>query len=165
MLRQLKYKSIRPALYLAACALLLSVHSTASAALEQPKPADSFVDSIGINTHYGNSIYIGGNAYADPAIDAKLGALGVRHLRDHSWNDAAVARVDGLYNAYGIRTNLILGETTRSPADLQLLLKQNPAYEAIEGLNEPDFNTRSYNGFVDSPSTNSYPATRAFQND
>jgi hypothetical protein len=45
------------------------------------------------------------------------------------------------------------------------LLKAHPGYEAIEGLNEPDFNTRSYNGFMDSPSTNSYPATRAFQND
>src|SRR4029079_4534472 len=65
----------------------------------------------------------------------------------------------------GSRVNLILGETSRTPADLVNLLKAHPGYEAIEGLNEPDFNTRSYNGFTDSPSTNSYSATRAFQND
>ena len=104
--------------------ILESLISTAMLAAELPKSADAFLDSIGVNTHYGNAIYIGGNAYANPDIDAKLGLLGVRHLRDHSWNDTAVGRVDGLYSAYGIRSNLILGETTRSPADLQLLLKK-----------------------------------------
>ena len=54
---------------------------------------------------------------------------------------------------------------SRSPADLVNLLKAHPGYEAIEGLNEPDANTRSYNGFTDNPGANSYPATRAFQND
>jgi hypothetical protein len=139
-------------------------NATARAA-EQAKAADSFVDSIGINTHYGNAIYVGGNAYANPLIDEKLAALGIRHLRDHTWNDTGLARIDGLYSDFGIRTSLILGETSRSPAELQQLVKQHPAYEAIEGLNEPDFNPRSYNGLIDNPATNSYLATRAFQND
>lgn len=137
----------------------------ALAAVELARPADAFVDSIGVNTHYGNSIYTGGNAYADPAVDAKLAALGVRHIRDHSYNNAALVKIDGLFTTYGIRANLILGETSRSPADLVNLLKAHPGYEAIEGLNEPDFNTRSYNSFTDSPSANNYSATRAFQND
>src|SRR3954452_12626129 len=146
-----------------AVALTLTAYS--AAAFESAKSADQFVDSIGVNTHFGNAIYTGGNAYADPGIEAKLSELGVRHIRDHSWNDTALGIVDGLYSTYGIRGNLILGETSRTPADLVNLLKDHPGYEAIEGLNEPDFNTRSYNGFMDSPSTNSYPATRAFQND
>jgi hypothetical protein len=139
--------------------------TAAIAAPELARSADAFVDSIGANTHYGNAIYVGGNAYANPAIDAKLAALGIRHLRDHTWNDTGLARIDGLHSAYGIRTNLILGETTRSPAELVGLLKAHPAYEAIEGLNEPDFNTRSYGGFTDNPAANDYSATRAFQND
>jgi hypothetical protein len=146
-------------------ASLLCLAPAARAVVEPARPADSFVDSIGINTHYGNSIYVGGNAYANPVIDVKLGELGIRHLRDHTWNDFGLARIDGLYSTYGIRTNLILGETTRSPADLVNLLKAHPAYEGIEGFNEPDFNTRAWNGFTDNPATNDYSGTRAFQNE
>jgi hypothetical protein len=139
--------------------------TAALATVETARTADLFVDSIGVNTHFGNAIYTGGNAYADPNIIAKLGQSGIRHIRDHSWNDTALGIIDNLYSTYGVRANLILGETSRSPADLVNLLKAHPGYEAIEGLNEPDFNTRSYSGFTDSPSTNSFPATRAFQND
>ncbi len=145
--------------------VLLFETRSASAAPETARSADRFVDSMGVNTHYGNAIYVGGNAYADRGIDAKLAELGIRHVRDHSWNDTALSIVDNLYATYGIRGNLILGETSRSPADLVNLLKAHPGYEAIEGLNEPDVNPRSYNGFTDSPSTNNYAATRAFQND
>jgi hypothetical protein len=114
------------------------------AAPEAAKPADAFVESIGVNTHYGNAIFGTDNAYGKRAVDAMLAALGVRHIRDHSYNDTGVGIVQNLYDTYGIRANLILGETTRSPADLVTLLKNHSAYEAIEGLNEPDFTTRSY---------------------
>jgi hypothetical protein len=134
-------------------------------ASETAKSADAFVDSIGVNTHYGNAANGASNAYSNLALDAKLDALGVRHIRDHSWNDTGIARVDGLLANYGIHADLILGETTRSPAALVDILKAHPAYEAIEGLNEPDFTTRSYNGLTDDPANNSYPATKAFQND
>jgi hypothetical protein len=144
---------------------LLLIGITTAAASETAKRADSFVDSIGVNTHYGNAIYTGGNAYADRRIDDKLAELGVRHVRDHSWNDTALAIVDNLFATHGVRANLILGETTRSPADLVNLLKAHPAYEAIEGLNEPDFNNRTYNGLTDNRSANDHTATRAFQND
>src|SRR5205809_4401154 len=98
----------------------------ARAVVEPAKSADAFIDSIGINTHYGNSIFVGGNAYADPQIDTKLGDLGIRHLRDHSYNNEALAKIDSLNATYGIKANLILGETTRSPADLVNLLKAHP---------------------------------------
>jgi hypothetical protein len=131
----------------------------------QAAPADSFVESLGVNTHYGNGIFVGGNAYADRRIDAKLAALGIRHIRDHSYNAEGVAFVDNLNALYGIRANLILGETTRSPADLVNVLETHPAYEAIEGLNEPDGTNRMYNGLTDDRNNNNYPATKAFQND
>jgi hypothetical protein len=144
---------------------LLVTPLTGVAVVETARRSDSFVDSIGVNTHYGNAIFVGGNAYADRRIDTKLAELGVRHVRDHSWNDTALAIVDNLHATYRVRANLILGETSRSPADLVNLLKAQPGYEAIEGLNEPDFNPRSYNGFTDNPGANNYAATRAFQND
>src|SRR5207249_6246705 len=110
-----------------AAGIVLSCWTTvARAAVEQAKSADAFVDSIGINTHYGNSIFVGGNAYANPLIDAKLGDLGIRHLRDHSYNDEALAKIDSLNATYGIKANLILGETTRTPADLVNILKVHP---------------------------------------
>src|SRR4051795_3145155 len=91
--------------------LSLSETNGAFAAAETANSADHFVDSIGVNTHFGNAIYTGGNAYADPNIEAKLAALGVRHIRDHSWNDTALGIVDNLAANYGIRGNLILDET------------------------------------------------------
>ena len=144
---------------------ILFAGEAARAAAVQASRADAFVDSLGVNTHYGNSIFTGGNAYADRRVDQKLAALGIRHIRDHSYNAEGVAVVDNLYATYGIRANLILGETTRTPADLVTLLKTHPAYEAIEGLNEPDGTNRTYNGFTDNRSANDYPATKAFQND
>src|SRR3954467_5480365 len=110
-----------------AVALTLTAYS--AAAFESAKSADHFVDSIGVNTHFGNAVYTGGNAYADPGIEAKLGELGVRHIRAPSWSEAARGVVDGLSSTYGIRGNLILGETSRSPAALVNLLKGHPGYE------------------------------------
>src|SRR5437588_9523692 len=130
-------------------ASLIFMGAQSFAAPEAAKPADSFVDSIGVNTHFGNSIFTGGNAYADPRILGELGSLGVRHVRDHSYNDEAIAIIDTLKNTYNIHATLILGETSRSPAQLQSILAAHPGYEAIEGLNEPDFNTRSYLTFTD----------------
>jgi hypothetical protein len=155
-----------------AAAAVAAAASVVQAAPEAARSADAFIDSIGINTHYGNAGNGPGNAYANPLLDTKLTELGIGHLRDHTWSDIGLTRIDGLYSAYGIRTNLILGETTRSPAQLVDLLKQHPGYEAIEGLNEPDgqspgrtYTNASGTTFVDVPSANDYAATRAFQND
>ena len=157
--------SIRRRIGLSCASVILASAGVSRAAPEAARSADAFVDSIGINSHYGNAGNGPGNAYSNPLLDAKLGELGIRHLRDHTWSDIGLVRIDGLFATHGVRTNLILGETTRSPAELVDLLKQHPAYEAIEGLNEPDFNTRSYGGFTDNPAANDYSATKAFQND
>ncbi len=153
-----------------ACISLASLIHVSSAFAE-PHPAKSahaFVDSIGVNTHYGNGEHVGGNAYADRRIDAKLAALGVRHIRDHSWNDTALKLVGNLHRKHSIRATLVLGETTRSPAQIVALIKAHPAYEAVEGLNEPDFAKRTYvdasgKQLADVRADNDYAATRAFQ--
>ena len=139
----------------------------AGAAPETARSADAFVDFQGVNTHYINSIYTGQNGYSFTALDQKLADLGIRHLRDNTVgaDPPAFTRLDGLYANYGIHATLIPNDTSQSPAAIENLLKAHPVYEAVEGLNEVDFATRSYNGFTDSPSTNSYPATKAFQND
>lgn len=145
-----------------AAAFSLVLNSSASATPQSARPADAFVDAIGVNTHFGNAQYPE-NAYANRLIAAKLASLGVRNIRDHTWNDAGLQRVDELYRKFGIRATLVLGETTRSPRQLVQLLKAHPAYEAVEGLNEPDFTKRSYKALTDDPGKNDYAATRAFQ--
>jgi hypothetical protein len=143
---------------------LLLVVTAAPGKPQAAQTAESFIDAIGVNTHFGNAAFTQ-NAYANKQIGAKLAALGVRHIRDHSYNDIGVQRVDALFKQYGIRATLVLGETTRSPADIVKLLKAHPAYEAVEGLNEPDFTPRTYKSFADNRATNDYAATRAFQDE
>jgi hypothetical protein len=168
--RRCRYQFLRRRFAACVFACAASLGSThAFAVVEAAKKADSLVDSIGINTHYINSAFTGQNAYSFTQLDQKLADLGIRHLRDNTAEDttnpSGYPRLDGLYTNYGIRTTLVLGSTLNSPATLVNILKAHPAYEAIEGLNEPDFNARSYGGFTDNPATNDYSATRAYQND
>src|SRR5829696_1273451 len=78
----------------------LLVVTVAPAKPQAAQSAESFIDAIGVNTHFGNATYPQ-NAYADKRIDAKLAELGVRHIRDHSWNETAVARVEALFKKQG----------------------------------------------------------------
>jgi hypothetical protein len=134
----------------------------ASAKPQAAQRADVFLNSIGVNTHFGNATYPE-NAYANPQVGEKLAELGIRHIRDHSWNDVGVRKVDELFKKHGIRATLVLGETNRSPAEVVKLLKAHPAYEAVEGLNEPDFAKRTYKNLADAK--DDYAATRAFQDE
>jgi hypothetical protein len=117
----------------------LTAANAAVTNVERPKPADSFVDSIGINTHLhnaGNSVY---NArYA--AFAPLMKATGIRHLRD--------GLIDTTYEAYYQRLNelgragihaTLITSVGQSPE----LLRQYPsrvrdAFEAYEGPNEYD---------------------------
>ena len=153
---------LRRACLVASIVVGLTLGAAASAKPQPAKSADVFIDSIGVNTHFGNSIFPE-NAYANRQIGAKLAALGVRHIRDHSYNDAGVKAVGDLHRKNGVRATLVIGETTRSPAEIVKLLKANPAYEAVEGLNEPDFAKRTYKSLADTKKD--YAATRAFQDE
>src|SRR5258706_6726534 len=119
---------------------------------EVPKPADSLVDSIGVNIHltYGNSVY-------RDVVDVKqmLSTLHVRHVRDAGKYYPNAAKYNdfefGFYGAVaslGIGFDLILdynGGTVPSPitpevmSALQTLAAKNGiAVESYEGPNEPD---------------------------
>jgi hypothetical protein len=112
------------------------------------KPADAFVDSIGVNTHLSFSDTV----YEDyPLIKNKLTSLGVRHIRDHAhlnsyapYNEKIYGKYRDLYNS-GIRSNLMLsprmlnlqsvdGEKVASIAEMA-----GPALESFEGPNEYDY--------------------------
>jgi hypothetical protein len=134
-----------------------------SAAPEEAKQADAFVDSIGINTHYTNAPYKE-SPYNKPQLDQKLIALGIRHIRDNTESPQGFARIDALGRA-GVRAILVPNGTEKPIGDYVVWLKQHVAYEAIEGLNEPDGKPRSFNGMTDVTKGGSpnYPATKAYQ--
>jgi hypothetical protein len=119
---------------------------------ETPKPADSLVDSIGVNIHmtYGNT------AYADvPAVKRALSTLRVRHVRDAgkyypndaNYNEREFATY-GAIGSLGIGFDLILdynGGGNPNPmtpavmAALQnLAIRHGVTVEAYEGPNEPN---------------------------
>lgn len=119
----------------------LMLGQPAGALADPASPADSFVDSIGVNTH---------TSYTDTAysqfgsVKSKLTALGVRHVREN-----LVAGRPDQYQALndlaasGIKSDLILGDPSSGQAGLNALLstlKANllGATDSVEGPNEYD---------------------------
>jgi hypothetical protein len=140
-----------------AVGFLIAVASLASASArgqapvspELARPADDFVDSVGVNTHlhYAGTVY---DTAFDRTIRPKLLALGVRHVRDGAYTyDAAGASTT--FNrrcrslaASGIRFDFLTTFRTQSTAatDLSKLGAVSSwcarAVESFEGTNEPD---------------------------
>lgn len=121
---------------------------------EQARPADSLVNSIGLNVHltYFRTTY--GTGF-DNIVKPKLIALGVRHLRDHgdvvdddSWMRTVYGRM-GELAAAGIKFNLVLRPNQNStnytsiPQFQRLMEYAAPSVEAFEGLNEHDISNRT----------------------
>lgn len=68
-------------------------------------PADSFVESIGVNTHWGaHNVYT--NNYT--TLKAKLGEAGIRYIRDGAYSQTYI-RANDLYQSLGIKTNMLTG--------------------------------------------------------
>lgn len=120
----------------------------------QARPADSLVNSIGLNVHlsYFRTTY--GTGW-DNVVKPKLIALGVRHLRDHgdvvaddSWMRTVYGRMTELADA-GIKFDLVLrpqsgtNNYTTLPQFQRLMQYAAPAVEAFEGLNEHDVSGRT----------------------
>jgi hypothetical protein len=116
------------------------------------KSSDSFVNSIGVNTHlhYTNTVY---NRFHD-IIKPRLLELGIKHIRDGAYtytginsNSFYYQRIRDLASS-GIRFNLITSVRTRSlpQTDYRLLSQiytwSNGSISAFEGVNEPDLNLR-----------------------
>jgi hypothetical protein len=152
----------------AAAGFVLTAAGAAPGVTEQAKSAARFVDSIGVNTHYVNAIYTGQNGYSFEALDQKLADLGIRHIRDNA--DGAepysFTRLDNLYATHGVRAILVPNSTASGPLGMLNLVKAHPVFEAVEGLNEPDFGTpRTYKGLTDNQAAKDFPATRTYLND
>lgn len=138
--------SASPRLLLVSFSALLFFTCAAAAQTTVPaRPADQFVDSMGINVHmeYANTPY----KHYD-AINAALGTLGMRHFRDEI-NDTDPRFVRELHHigelGYTL-CGLIEGGNdyprhgTRLDPDAVVSIIQNllPTIDAVEGPNEPD---------------------------
>lgn len=104
------------------------------------KPADSFVDSIGVNVHLG---YDETPYYEQfSAVKQRLVELGVRHVRDgiSPGREDQYAALNELAGA-GIKSTLILGDPSNDSDELDELISIVKAdlplaVEAVEGPNE-----------------------------
>jgi hypothetical protein len=98
---------------------------------EAARPADAFVDFFGVNTHLGYY----DTAYRDyeGIVKPRLLELGVRHIRDGTFNDEVLGKYLDL-GQRGIRLLFI----TDSKRAVERARKLRPVLFAIEGVNEPD---------------------------
>jgi hypothetical protein len=140
----------RGILWLLAMLLAVALFGQATAAASTPsRPADSFVGSIGINTHfyYSDTPYVQGFGL----VKQRLSELGVRHVRENIAPDDRPDQYRRLRElaALGIKADLILGDPRNGISTLDHMLSvvktELPgALDAVEGPNE--FNAR---GVVD----------------
>jgi hypothetical protein len=131
--------------------VLVACQQTPAEALEpstlrQAKNANSFVESIGVNTH----VNYDDTAYGDYEVllNPSLLYLGVRHIRDGLADDDFMLNPYRDLLNYGIRvTGLVPYETESMPALIAMIKTQRDVLEAVEGPNETDIFTQfSYQG-------------------
>ncbi len=136
---------------------------------ELARPADAFVDMVGVNGH----LNYAGSAYLDHFEDAILPRareLGLRHWRDALSGDPVALAHQATLAALGIHFNLIVHDLDIG-LTLEAIKRAVDVTSSIEGPNEldhgyrkgvpayPDASTRTYKGL-------SFPAlVPAFQND
>lgn len=131
--------------------------SAASAAPVGAKSADTFVDSIGVNTHLDYS----GSPYArfNDLVKPKLQELGVRHIRDGVHLHEELLNKLRELSKLGIKSNLVFNNELDTV--VAIAKATSGSIEAVEGPNETDLEVSnfSYNG-------QKFPsATRAYQQD
>ena len=105
--------------------------SPADADAEVARPADAFVDFVGVNTHLSYS----DTTYGDyeGILKPRLLELGVRHIRDGTFNSEVLRKYLDL-GQHGIRLLFI----TDSKRAVERAQKLGPMLYAIEAENEPD---------------------------
>jgi hypothetical protein len=118
----------------------MNAFSQAAMQSHQASPADSFVDSIGINTHlmYQNTLYYS----AWPEVYEDLQQLGVRHIRDGyfdpSWGPPYTTEHQQLAQAH-IRTDFVIPfASTITPKSIEQLASVTQDMEMLEAPNECD---------------------------
>lgn len=114
---------------------------------ERAKPADTFIDSIGIATHlrYIDTSY----GRFEDVVEPRLRELGIRHIRDGGNDPKMYAKMRRL-GAQGIRSTLVMDPRDNiTPQNVVDQVKQALPYVAgVEGPNEWDVNAdrMSYKG-------------------
>lgn len=117
------------------------------AAATTARPADAFVDSIGVNTHFGYRDTTGQPYFDYAGTKAILLELGVRHIRDGGdvyTGSPKLWLVDAYRNLYldtGIKTTFIptTSNNNTGPALITAINRITPAaLDGVEGYNEPD---------------------------
>ncbi len=105
--------------------------ASATTRAESTRPADAFVDFFGVNTHLGYY----DTAYGDyeGMVKPRLMELGVRHIRDGTFNDDVLRKYLDL-GQHGIRLLFI----TDSKRAVERARQLRSVLFAIEGVNEPD---------------------------
>jgi hypothetical protein len=105
------------------------------------KSADSFVDSVGINVHFGynNTPYY----TLSSQLVTYLGQLGVRHLRDNmEWEGTTASSplyaIHNQLGALGIKTDYILTSLTQPMSQVASFAGLVNDMEAVEATNEYD---------------------------
>lgn len=156
-------KNLHIALFVATLAstTILSIitrqFNAAQAAPVNAKSADSFVDSIGVNTHF----TYGGTPYERfDEMKAKLQDVGIRHIRDGGYNDPDFFNKLKDLGSVGIKSDIIFSGNSMGEV-LDVVKSLSGAIESVEGPNESDleFFNFSYNG-------QKFPeGTRAYQQD
>ncbi len=134
--------------------MLLSVAlapRTAAAAPVAARSADSFVGSIGVNTHF----YYSDTPYVEQfgLVKQRLAELGVHHIRENIAPDERPDQYRRLreLSAIGIKADLILGDPRNgiSTLDRMISVVKNElpgAVDAVEGPNE--FNAQGVSNWV-----------------
>jgi hypothetical protein len=142
--------------------VLLVAPPAARSAPEPARPADSFVDSIGVATHYNYDDTPYGN-FAQ--VESRLAELGVRHIRDGSDRGYVWDQWKGQYDRHGIKVTA--GFFPASYWDFNhmrsLMLRSPQIMAGIEGPNEPDVFPITYT--KNGTTYQGIPAAKHFQDD
>ncbi|MBE9012051.1 pre-peptidase C-terminal domain-containing protein, partial [Pseudanabaenaceae cyanobacterium LEGE 13415] len=112
---------------------------------ERARPADTFIDSIGINTH----LRYTGLTYGrfDDLVVPRLKEMGIRHIRDGGNDPNLYPKIRRLAEN-GIKTTLIMDPRDGVTPDnaISLIKAGLPGIEAVEGPNEWDVGNMVYKG-------------------
>ncbi|MGG6268013.1 PA14 domain-containing protein [Leptolyngbya sp. AN03gr2] len=112
---------------------------------ERAKPADTFIDSIGINTH----LRYTGLTYGrfDDLVVPRLKEMGIRHIRDGGNDPNLYPKIRRLAEN-GIKTTLIMDPRDGVTPDnaVSLIKAGMPGIEMVEGPNEWDVGNMIYKG-------------------
>jgi hypothetical protein len=131
----------------AALAATALIASPATASAETARSADTFRDSVGVNTHVS---YYGGPYGQWTRVLDNLQSLGVTHVRDAAFGDPSWGGWLTRYNndiqaaaARGIKFDLIMGKPNNSGGTIDQLTAAvagplRPAVDMLEGPNEYD---------------------------